>query len=109
MSVDEKSLNHDVEHGKAHHGQFQVATQDVYDEEDSGVDPVYLAKATILNDALQDIGMGRYQVSINLLVAGMTETEDFAVVVVCSNGIRMVLVSPSMPRAMPFYLSFRKG
>ncbi|PCH39861.1 MFS general substrate transporter [Wolfiporia cocos MD-104 SS10] len=36
-------------------------TQDVYDEEDSGIDPVYQAKARVLNDALQEIGMGRYQ------------------------------------------------
>ena len=37
-------------------------TQDVYDEGESGVDPVYQAKARILNDAFQEIGMGRYQV-----------------------------------------------
>lgn len=37
-------------------------TQDVYDEGDSGVDPVYQAKARILNDAFQEIGMGKYQV-----------------------------------------------
>lgn len=36
-------------------------TQDVYDEGESGVDPVYQAKARILNDAFQEIGMGRYQ------------------------------------------------
>lgn len=39
-----------------------AATQDVYDE--PTVDPVYRAKARILNDALQDIGMGRYQASL---------------------------------------------
>lgn len=39
-------------------------TRDVYDEEDSGVDPVYHAKARVLNDALQEIGMGKYQVRI---------------------------------------------
>jgi hypothetical protein len=37
-------------------------TKDVYDEGESGVDPVYQAKARILNDAFQEIGMGRYQV-----------------------------------------------
>lgn len=37
-------------------------TQDVFGEEDSGVDPVYQAKARILNDAFQQIGMGKYQV-----------------------------------------------
>lgn len=29
---------------------------------EGGIDPVYLAKAHILNDALQEIGMGKYQV-----------------------------------------------
>lgn len=28
---------------------------------DDAVDPIYQAKATILNDALQEIGMGKYQ------------------------------------------------
>jgi hypothetical protein len=28
---------------------------------DDAVDPIYQAKAHILNDALQEIGMGRYQ------------------------------------------------
>ncbi|KAH8107746.1 MFS general substrate transporter [Cristinia sonorae] len=61
----EKSL--DVEQGKptatTKHaaGQFQVETRDVFDEGESGVDPVYQAKARILNDAFQEIGMGRYQ------------------------------------------------
>ena len=41
-----------------------IRTVDVFDEEDSGVDPVYHAKATLLNDAFQEIGMGRYQVSM---------------------------------------------
>ena len=39
-----------------------VDTHDVFDEEDSGVDPVYQAKARLLNDAFQEIGMGKYQV-----------------------------------------------
>lgn len=37
-------------------------TNDIYGEEESGVDPVYQAKARVLNDALQEIGMGKYQV-----------------------------------------------
>ena len=37
-------------------------TRDVYDEGESGVDPVYQAKARILNDAFQELGMGKYQV-----------------------------------------------
>ncbi|KAI0373646.1 MFS general substrate transporter [Pilatotrama ljubarskyi] len=39
---------------------IQVETQDIF-EDDAGVDPVYQAKARILNDAFQEIGMGRYQ------------------------------------------------
>ncbi|KAK7681656.1 MFS sugar transporter [Cerrena zonata] len=39
----------------------QTYTVDVFDEHDSGVDPVYHAKAKILNEALQEIGMGKYQ------------------------------------------------
>lgn len=42
-------------------GPFQGETQDVFDQHDSGIDPVYQAKARLLNDAFQDIGMGRYQ------------------------------------------------
>ncbi|KAH9891836.1 MFS general substrate transporter [Cubamyces lactineus] len=56
--VDEK---HDVEkHGGAGHAAIHAETQDIF-EDDSGVDPVYQAKARILNDAFQEIGMGRYQ------------------------------------------------
>lgn len=40
---------------------FQAEAQDVYDE--PAIDPIYQAKARILNDALQDIGMGKYQAS----------------------------------------------
>ncbi|THH31336.1 hypothetical protein EUX98_g2842 [Antrodiella citrinella] len=61
MSVDANSLDKDVENVKVKHSQFQVETQDVFGEEDSGVDPIYQAKARILNDALQEIGMGKYQ------------------------------------------------
>ncbi|KAI0632309.1 MFS general substrate transporter [Trametes polyzona] len=39
-----------VDHGK-----------DLYDEDDASVDPVYKAKANVLGDAFQEIGMGRYQ------------------------------------------------
>lgn len=42
---------------------IHVETQDVYDGAESGVDPVYLAKARVLNEAIQEIGMGKYQVS----------------------------------------------
>lgn len=36
--------------------------RDLYGEDDSGVDPVYEAKAKMINDAFEEIGMGRYQV-----------------------------------------------
>ncbi|EKM59977.1 uncharacterized protein PHACADRAFT_138348 [Phanerochaete carnosa HHB-10118-sp] len=36
-------------------------SKDVYDGEESGVDPVYHAKARLLNQAIQEIGMGKYQ------------------------------------------------
>jgi hypothetical protein len=35
--------------------------QDLYGDEDGAVDPVYKAKAHALNEAIQEIGMGRYQ------------------------------------------------
>ncbi|KAI0947531.1 MFS sugar transporter [Taiwanofungus camphoratus] len=56
VSDNEKQRPVDVEAAAAH-----GETQDVYDEEESGVDPVYQAKARILNDAFQEIGMGKYQ------------------------------------------------
>jgi len=59
-SIEKNSPERDVEVGKKP-TQFQVETHDVFGEEDSGVDPVYQAKARILNDAFQEIGMGKYQ------------------------------------------------
>lgn len=38
-----------------------IAKTDIYDE--GVVDPVYAAKSHVLNRALQEIGMGKYQVS----------------------------------------------
>ena len=37
---------------------------DLYDDSEGSVDPVYLAKVRVLNRALQEIGMGKYQVSL---------------------------------------------
>jgi len=39
---------------------------------DDTVDPIYQAKAQILNNALQEIGMGRYQVSSGFCFFEMT-------------------------------------
>lgn len=43
--------------------QVHEATQDIYSLDDvPGIDRVYHVKARHLNNAIQDIGMGRYQV-----------------------------------------------
>lgn len=39
---------------------IQKASNDIY--EDGTIDPVYQAKSRLLNTAIQEIGMGRYQV-----------------------------------------------
>lgn len=39
-------------------------TKDMFEEGESGVDPAYQAKARRLNEALQEIGMGKYQVCV---------------------------------------------
>ena len=41
---------------------IHVEEHDVFSGEDSAVDPVYQAKARVLNAAFQEIGMGKYQV-----------------------------------------------
>jgi len=40
--------------------------EDIYDE--GSVDPVYQAKSRVLNRALQEIGMGKYQVRVLMSV-----------------------------------------
>lgn len=45
-------------------GALHTHTRDLYGEDDSGVDPVYEAKAKMINDAFEEIGMGRYQVRL---------------------------------------------
>ena len=56
-----KDPSGDVEGGTAL--AVKVEYHDIYDGEDSAVDPVYYAKARVLNAAIQEIGMGKYQVS----------------------------------------------
>ncbi|KAI0255593.1 MFS general substrate transporter, partial [Lactifluus subvellereus] len=46
-----------------------LAKEDLYDEGSVLVDPVYQAKARVLNQALQEIGMGKYQWGL-FVVAG---------------------------------------
>lgn len=43
-------------------------TKDMYDEAESGVDPAYQAKARRLNEAFQEIGMGKYQVCVCIII-----------------------------------------
>ena len=38
-----------------------MEAHDIFDGEENAVDPVYQAKARLLNAAFQEIGMGRYQ------------------------------------------------
>ena len=65
----EKTLSRDpsdiVKNNDGQSDQFQDvyvqdASNDIYEE--GSVDPVYQAKARLLNAAIQEIGMGRYQV-----------------------------------------------
>ncbi|KAL1950453.1 hypothetical protein VTO73DRAFT_5577 [Trametes versicolor] len=56
---DSKAEKGDSRHVEAH--AIPVDTHDMYEGDDSAVDPVYHAKAHILNDAFQEIGMGKYQ------------------------------------------------
>jgi hypothetical protein len=44
-----------------------LSGQDLHDE--GSVDPVYHAKARVLNQALQEIGMGKYQVRRSVYLA----------------------------------------
>jgi hypothetical protein len=44
-----------------------LSGQDLHDE--GSVDPVYHAKARVLNQALQEIGMGKYQVRDSVYLA----------------------------------------
>ena len=60
MSV--KSRSHETVHEPSSPSVI-LAKEDLHDE--GSVDPVYQAKARMLNQALQEIGMGKYQVRIS--------------------------------------------
>ena len=63
--------------------------------EDGTVDPVYQAKARVLNAALQDIGMGKYQVRefcSQITSAYLDHTNSYVVVVICSSRVWVVRV-----------------
>ena len=58
------SIKKEKELGSPEEHFVQGAENDIY--EDGSVDPVYQAKARLLNRAIQEIGMGKYQVSMGL-------------------------------------------
>ena len=58
---DEEKYVADIAVGEAS-ASLPAHLRDLYGEDDSGVDPVYEAKAKMINDAFEEIGMGRYQV-----------------------------------------------
>ena len=62
--------------------QVQEAIRDIYSVDDApGIDRVYLAKARLLNNAIQDIGMGKYQVCVpSLGFRGVSVESSSAVV-----------------------------
>ncbi|KAF9265777.1 MFS general substrate transporter [Marasmius fiardii PR-910] len=47
------------ERGDSDRGEIHATTEDIFTE--NALDPVYQGKARVLNDALQEIGMGQYQ------------------------------------------------
>jgi hypothetical protein len=61
---------------------------------EGSVDPVYQAKARVLNHALQEIGMGRYQVRIpHQLFVGEDHIYFHLVESILGHGFRAVRVS----------------
>ena len=44
--------------------------------EGAGIDPIYEGKARVLNNAIQDIGMGRYQWQLFIVVGGFGWASD---------------------------------
>lgn len=57
---DDKTKGDEIDSQYFRDHQIQGVTQDIFT--DDSLDPVYQTKARILNDALQEIGMGKYQV-----------------------------------------------
>jgi hypothetical protein len=69
-----------------------LGMQDVYDE--GSVDPVYQAKARVLNRALQEIGMGKYQVRVLMPDFRLERHDRFDLVeFICRRRFRLVFVS----------------
>lgn len=68
-------------------------TEDIYAGNDA-VDSVYLHKARVLNDSLQEIGMGKYQVKFPPNETLSMVSYHTAVGTLCRRWIWMACVSP---------------
>ena len=53
------------EKGASDYYVLEASPDDLF--EDGSIDPIYLAKSRVLNRAVQEIGMGKYQVSLDRL------------------------------------------
>ena len=68
-----------------------LSAQDLHD--DASVDPVYHAKARVVNQALQKIGMGKYQVRVTITWHLKLSNYINLVAVICRRRFWMVFVS----------------
>lgn len=59
MTSEKTTKKGDTDSQSDQKGGVKALTENIFT--DDAVDPIYQAKARILNDALQEIGMGRYQ------------------------------------------------
>lgn len=73
--------------------EYNTITQNIFTED--VIDPIYQAKAHILNDALQEIGMGRYQWWAVCFSAQLEAILSTAQGIICSNRLWVVDVSPT--------------
>ena len=73
----------------------RVEYHDIFDGDGLAVDPVYYRKAHILNAAIQEIGMGKYQVRTTTLSVAecTTNARLHTVVFVLRQRVRLVCVS----------------
>ena len=66
-------------------------TNDIYSTDDTpGLDRVYHAKARLLNNAIQDIGMGKYQVRLGPILWEICTNRSSTVVALRCHGFWMV-------------------
>jgi len=74
--------------------QVHEATEDIYSSDEiPGLDRVYHAKARLLNNAIQEIGMGKYQVRSQLYLPRIF-TNPSTVVALRRHRFRMVCRQP---------------